>query len=73
VTIYYGGSPIIVTMETADEFAESQIRRFLTTLVVNRRKRLLKMMGELYGWSPETLALYEERYIRVSDCVPIFS
>jgi hypothetical protein len=60
-------------METADEFAESQIRRFLTTLVVNRRKRLLKMVAEFYGWSPETLALYEERYIRVSDGVPIFA
>jgi hypothetical protein len=59
-------------METADEFAESHIRRFLTTLVVNRRRRLLKMVAELYGWSPETLALYEERYIKTSECVPIF-
>ncbi len=62
-----------LTMETADEFAESQIRRFLTTLVVNRRKRLLKMVAELYGWSPETLALYEERFLKIGDSVPIFS
>jgi len=58
-------------METADEFAESQIRRFMTTLIVNRRKQLLKLLAEFYGWNPETLALYEDRFIKTGECVPI--
>lgn len=56
-----------------DSFAEAQVRRTLTIFFVNRRKRLLKLVAELYGWSPETLAAHEERFIKISDCVPLFS
>jgi hypothetical protein len=51
-------------METPREFADSQIRRFMTVLLTARAKRHLKTLAELYGWSPETLAAHEERFIR---------
>lgn len=47
----------------ADEFAESQVRRFLTALFMTRARHLLDRMAELYGWSPATLAEYEMRFI----------
>lgn len=59
-------------METSKEYAESQVRRFMTVLFVNRAKRHLRTLAELYGWSPETLATNEQRFIRVGDCVPVF-
>jgi hypothetical protein len=46
-----------------DEFAESQVRRFLTALFMTRARYLLGRMAELYGWSPVTLAEYEARFI----------
>jgi len=60
-------------METADEMAEGQIRRFLTTFFVARKRRLLKTLAELYSWSPEELAANEERFIRINDSVPLWS
>lgn len=60
-------------METADEMAEGQVRRFLTTLFVARKRRLLKSLADLYGWSPEELAAHEERFIKIADSVPVFS
>ncbi len=60
------------TMETPHEYAESQVRRFLTVLFVTRAKRHLRTLAELYGWSPETLATNEQRFIRVGEHVPIF-
>ena len=59
-------------METPKEYAESQVRRFMTVLFVTRAKRHLRTLAELYGWSPETLEANEHRFIRVADCVPIF-
>ena len=59
-------------METSKEYAEAQVRRFMTVLFVNRAKRHLRTLAELYGWSPETLATNEQRFIRVGDCVPVF-
>lgn len=59
-------------METPHEYAEAQVRRFMTVLFVNRAKRHLRTLAELYGWSPETLATNEQRFIRVADHVPIF-
>lgn len=59
-------------METPREYAEAQIRRFMTVLFVNRAKRHLQTLAEHYGWSPETLAANEQRFIRVADHVPIF-
>jgi hypothetical protein len=60
-------------METADEMAEGQIRRFLTTFFVARKRRLLKTLAELYSWSPEELAAHDERFIKINDSVPLWS
>lgn len=57
-------------METADEMAEGHVRRFLTTLFVVRKRRLLKALADLYSWSPEELAAHEERFIKIGDSVP---
>lgn len=55
-------------METPREFADSQIRRFMTVLLTVRAKRHLKTIADMYGWSPDTLAANEERFIRPSLC-----
>ena len=60
-------------METADEMAEGQIRRFLTTFFVARKRRLLKTLAELYSWSPEELAAHDERFIKINDSVPLWN
>lgn len=60
-------------METPAEEAEAQVRRLLTTLFVIRAKRYLKTLAVHYGWSPETLAEYEIRFIKTSDFVPTYS
>ena len=44
----------------------------MTVLFVTRAKRHLRTLADLYGWSPETLAINEQRFIHVADCVPIF-
>lgn len=59
-------------METPAEEAEAQVRRLLTTLFVLRAKRYLKTLAVHYGWSPETLAEYELRFIKTSEFVPTF-
>jgi hypothetical protein len=59
-------------METPKEYAEAQVRRFMTVLFVTRAKRHLRTLAELYGWSPETLAANEQRFIRVADHAPVF-
>jgi len=59
-------------METAEEFAEGQVRRFLTVLFTMRAKRHLKTLADLYGWSPELLAENESRFIKTAACVPAF-
>jgi len=57
---------------TQAEFAEGQVRRFLTTLFIARAKRHLKALAALYNWSPETQAEYEARFIKTGNCVPQF-
>jgi hypothetical protein len=59
-------------MESTDEFTEGYIRRFLTTLYIARRRRHLKALADLYGWSPEALAEAEDRFIKTAECVPRF-
>jgi len=59
-------------METADEFAVAQVRRFLTVLFTTRARRHLKALAELYNWSPERLAEVEQQFIKTSDMVPRF-
>ena len=54
------------------EFAESQVRRFVTALCITRAKNLLARMAEIYGWSPTMLAEYEERFIKTSNFLPAF-
>lgn len=60
-------------MQTRDEFTTSQVRKFLTVLFVTRAQRHLRTLAEHYGWSPETLAANEARFVRVADCVPHFA
>jgi len=60
-------------METADEFAEGQIRRFLTTLFIKRAQRHLRALADLYGWSPEFLAENESHFIKTALFVPRFA
>jgi hypothetical protein len=59
-------------METPQEFAEGQVRRFMTVLFVARAKRHLKSLGELYGWTPGQLAEYEARFIKPAEFIPQF-
>jgi len=59
-------------METAAEFADGQVRRFLTVLFTLRAKRHLNTLATLYGWSPETLAEHESRFIKPTNYVPRF-
>lgn len=62
-------------MDTPAEEAEAQVRRFMTTLFVTRAKRHLKTLSVAYGWSPETLAEYESRFITEigSNFVPTYA
>jgi hypothetical protein len=60
-------------METKKEFAESQVRRFMTVLFIARARRHLRNMATIYGWTPETLAAYEKRFILTEDMVPTFA
>jgi hypothetical protein len=57
-------------METADEFADAQVRRLLTLLFTTRAQRHLKTLAELYDWSPEQLADAEQRFIQPPNFVP---
>jgi hypothetical protein len=59
-------------METPHEFAEAQVRRFMTVLFVARAKRHLRTLAELYSWSPETLMANEQRFINIADHAPVF-
>ena len=59
-------------MEPTEEFAEGQVRRFLTTLFVKRAHRHLKALAELYNWSPAMLAENEQRFIKPGLFVPRF-
>ena len=60
-------------METSQEFAEGQVRRLMTVLFISRARRHLRTLAAAYGWSPETLAAHEARFIRTADFIPVFS
>ena len=53
------------TMQTIQEFSESQVRRFFTVFFTVRAKRHLRTLADQYGWSAETLAAYETRFLRL--------
>jgi hypothetical protein len=59
-------------METPKEFAESQVRRFMTSLFIARARRHLRTLATIYNWTPETLAAHESRFIRTEYMVPRF-
>jgi len=50
-------------METQQEFVDAQLRRFFTVLFTKRAQRHLQTLATIYGWSPETLAAHEQRFI----------
>jgi len=52
--------------ETKAEYAESTVRKFMTVLFTIRAKRYLRALATHYGWSPETLAAHEERFLKKS-------
>lgn len=60
-------------METRKEFAEAQVRKFLTVLFAHRARRHLKTLAEIYDWSPAMLAEYEQRFISPAHMVPTFN
>jgi hypothetical protein len=57
-------------MEPPQEYAPTQIRRFMTVLFIERAMSHLKVLAVEYGWSPEKLVEYETRFIKHSDLVP---
>jgi hypothetical protein len=59
-------------METRDEFAEAQVRRFLTVLFTNRARTHLRSLAAAYEWTPDELAAYEQRFIQPVNLVPLW-
>ena len=53
-----------------EEFIESQLRRFFTTLMTVRARRHLQTLAAAYGWSPEFLAAQEERFLTPAKMAP---
>jgi len=60
-------------METRDEFAEAQVRRFLTVLFTTRARSHLRTLAAAYEWTPEELAAYEQRFIQPAQLVPLWA
>ena len=60
-------------METREEFAEAQVRRFLTVLFTVRARTHLRTLGDLYDWTPEQRAEYERRFIQPASLVPVWT
>jgi hypothetical protein len=56
-----------------NEYDTAQLRKFLTALLVRRAQRHLKALATLYGWSPEELAIHEERFIKPGDMAAALS
>ena len=50
-----------------NDYDTAMVRKFLTALLVRRAQRHLKTLATLYGWSPEELALHEEKFIKPGD------
>lgn len=61
-----------VRMETQREFNDAQLRRFFTVLFTTRAKRHLATLATHYGWSPETLAAHEARFLTPATMAPRF-
>jgi hypothetical protein len=57
-------------MQTTQEFAESQVRRFFMVFFTIRAKRHLRTLADHYGWSSETLAANEQRFLRAPFTTP---
>jgi hypothetical protein len=55
------------------EYAETSVRRFLTVLFTYRARRHLRTLAEHYGWTPEQLAEYENRFVRAAFMTPRFA
>ena len=55
-----------------EEFVESQLRRFFTTLMTKRAQRHLRTLAAAYGWSLEFLAAQEERFLVPARMAPIW-
>jgi len=60
-------------METRNEFAEAQVRRFLTVLFTTRARTHLRNLAVAYEWTPEELAAYEQRFIQPASFVPVWN
>ena len=60
-------------METRNEFAEAQVRRFLTVLFTTRARTHLRTLAAVYEWTPEQLAAYEQRFIQPASNVPVWN
>ncbi len=60
-------------METRAEFAEAQVRRFLTVLFTVRARTHLRLLATLYDWTPEQLTAYEQQFIKPANFVPVWN
>jgi hypothetical protein len=61
------------TLITPREYAETSVRRYLTVLFTMRARRHLRILAESYGWTPEQLTEYENRFIRAAYMTPRFA
>ena len=59
-------------MESSAEYATSQLRKLMTILFVERAKRHLRSLANLYGWTAQELTDAEARFIMTRDFVPVF-
>lgn len=55
------------------EYAETSVRRYLTVLFTQRARRHLRILADHYGWTPEQLAEYENRFLRAAYMTPRFA
>jgi hypothetical protein len=54
------------------EYGETQIRKFMTVFFIQRARRHLKTLSDMYGWSPDVFKEYEERFIKYPAHVPLW-
>jgi hypothetical protein len=45
----------------------------MTVLAIERAKRHLKTLAVAYNWSPEMVKEYEQRFIRPSEMIPVWT
>jgi hypothetical protein len=58
--------------ETAEEFRQRLVRRFLTVLFIMRARRHVKAVAEAFGM-PERQQEYEAQFIKDAELVPHFA